>query len=541
MGNSNGHKNGNGNGGKEPLLSPQLDAALLTEGDSAHRVGAEDEAIKDLRKEIRKVSVSSNAPPTRAQSDDWIGNQRNKEDLLHPELGRALQDVAKPGGFRRHHVKQVKSSTREYVHTSLLQILQPSIAFRVLAVLQEEDEKESIAGGNAPDAHAVAAESSASNLAVCIIIIKCCFGSAFLIVPNGYKTAGWIGAPLLLIVVYLLMMVGMLNLIEARKAFTNGPARFQDIGRVFGSWGPAYLSIAGCLLVYGFNCIWCVTCAQNIGMDVPSWSGTERLFVFAPPVALLSLTRHLKYFTMPLFMGILGCASTCVYLGYFACQEISANGTKQIRPINTTDADSLLWLGACGYIFELIMQIIPIYEAAADKESMPKLLVGCTCGVIVLYLSFGFLFYVAFGDETKDLATLNLPKGSFAGKLFPFLFSLVGVVTMPINFFIIYQAYEPKLAWSDDLSTRRWMKNFVRVIVVAWTYFTTWLGGSQLQNFLAVVGGLLGANVSMVVPCAIHLLVCKQTGLSRFLNWTVIVAGFLMMILSTYQAVMTWK
>merc|ERR1719323_914962 len=104
----------------------------------------------------------------------------------------------------------------------------------------------------------------------------------------------------------------------------------------------------------------------------------------------------------------------------------------------------ILWVGSCGYIFEMITQVLPVYEAARDKDTMPKMLVAVTASILMLYIGFGYLFYSAFGEATADLATLNLPQGSSAGIVVPFLFALVGVVTMPLNNMVLFQSFEPQ-------------------------------------------------------------------------------------------------
>lgn len=492
--------------------------------------GAEDESIRDLRRAIVS-QINASDVKRKAETPKEL---RPVSDLLDPESGR-LRDVAQPGGFRRHHVRQVEPSSMNsnYVGTSLIQLLQPELSF-----FEELGEPE--ANGDLADCHRVASHNASSNLATIIIIIKCCFGSAFLIVPHGFKTAGYLGGPLCLIFVYINMIIGMLHLIECRRA-TAGTPRFQDLGIAWGSWGPKYINGAVVLLSQGFNCIWIVTIQENLGMIFPHWSATTRLWCFLPIVALLSLVRKLKLLTFTNFIGILCCSATCLYLCFHALEEIATSGVKQMKRFDTTDADTLLWFGACGYIFELICGILPIYEAAADKDMMPKLLVGGTMGVITLYLSFGMLFYCAFGEGTADLATLNLPKGTFAGKLFPLLFAMVGVVTMPINSFVTSQAYEPSFVWSETYRVRKWKKNAVRFTVVLSSFFLTWLGGSQLQNFLALVGGLLGANLSIIVPACLHLSICKPKGFVFFLDIALCVVGAFMMVLSTYQALMSWK
>merc|ERR1711879_393036 len=103
----------------------------------------------------------------------------------------------------------------------------------------------------------------------------------------------------------------------------------------------------------------------------------------------------------------------------------------------------------------MISQVLPVYEASKDKKTMPKLLVGVTSSVLFLYIAFGFLFYSAFGQDTADLATLNLPTDSLGGLVVPLLFSFVGVVTMPLNFMVMYQTYEPTVAWPQKAFARK--------------------------------------------------------------------------------------
>lgn len=372
------------------------------------------------------------------------------------------------------------------------------------------------------------------------MIAKCCFGASFLIVPSGFKTAGLLGGPLVLIVVYIFLITGMLKLIDCRIAW-GSEVRFIDMAEVLGYWGNVYVTGGVGLLVFGFACVWCLTCATNLGMIFPEWSVTTRIWVFLPFVAPLSFVRRLKFFTITNLIAIVLALVSGFYMCGFAIQKLIADGPQKMRNFNTEDLDSLLWFGACGYIFELIVVVVPIYEAAADKPMMPKLLIIITFVVVLLYIAFGFLFYAAFGEDTEEMATLNLPIGSFAGKLFPLFFALVGVATNPINILSLAQLYEPAVSWSDKVLVRKWQKNFCRLIVTIIAYTLTWLGGDQLQNFLALVGGLLGANLSLVVPCLLHLFICKPVGFSRIVDYVTIVFGAVMMVVSTYQTIVAWK
>mmetsp|Transcript_8429 Transcript_8429/g.21611 ORF Transcript_8429/g.21611 Transcript_8429/m.21611 type:complete len:514 (-) Transcript_8429:131-1672(-) len=494
---------------------------------------AEDESIKDLRRAMQGQLVSEQT----LKKSSSLPELRADEALLEPGLGRALQDVAQPGGFRRHHVRQAVpgGAQRSAVQRTLIELLQPRLS---LSYLQDEDDEGDTTGDRC-DIQKAASHTS-SNLATGIVILKCCFGSAILIVPHGFKTAGLVGAPLCLIAVYIFLLSGMLKLIECRRAY-GCHARIMDLGQALGSRGQAYVTVCVMLLCFGFNCIWCVTCAENLSMVFPDWSDTVRLWVWAPLVAPLALVRRLKFFTITNLIGVSLCSATCVYLTFFAGQELLKNGTKPVILFNTKSLNTFLWIGTCGYIFELICAVLPIYEAAADKEAMPRLLVGVTAAIMTVYILFGVLFYCAFGDATAELATLNLQKNSVAGNIIPVMFSFVGVASMPLNLFSIYQSYEPLFVWSESYRVRKCKKNVVRIAFAMATYGITWLGGQQLQNFLALVGGLLGANLSLAIPSAMHLAICKPTGLARMWDLVCMVAAIVIMACSTYQALATWK
>merc|ERR1712032_1745758 len=125
---------------------------------------------------------------------------------------------------------------------------------------------------------------------------------------------------------------------------------------------------------------------------------------------------------------------------------------------------------------------------------MPKLLVIITSVTTLTYITFGCLTYKALGTEVASMVSLNLPKGTFAGKAIPMTSVIMGLASIPLQAFVVFQMYEPKFQWAGTPLLRKWQKNFVRSLVLLFTFVVTWLGGDQLQNFLALVGGVCCAS-----------------------------------------------
>lgn len=516
------------------------------------RPDAEDESVRDLRRAM--LAEEQGSPAHDLQGPLTPNLLRDRSELLHPDLGR-LRDVAQPGGFRRLHFKQNAEVKTEYAEKSLvrshlmqivdpshfrdslMQVLEPSIG---LSFLQDDDEIDEQGSESCNRQRVGSAHGTSSNLATAMIVLKCCFGAAVLIVPRGFLNAGIIAGPALLLVVYVFMIAVMLRLLKARKTRTDNP-HYHDMGTVLGRFGPNLIKATLVFACSGFNCIWIVTCQTNIRMLLPDWGATARLWVWFPLVVPLTWIRRLRVFTYTNLLGVAACLTTYVYLFYYAVTSIIANGTQPVYAVNTRNYDWLLWLGTCSYVFELAYLVLPIYDAAEDKESVPKIVVGITFVVLMMYIIFGCVFYMAFGDGTAVLALLNLPEGSLAGVVFPILFSIVGMVTQPINFFMLFQAYESQTAWPENKTVRKWAKNVLRAIIVAWLYLITWLGGEQLQNFLGLVGGLFGTTVALTLPTIIHTATCRPTGLSRAWDYLSLIFSISITITASGQAIASWK
>lgn len=418
----------------------------------------------------------------------------------------------------------------------LRQLTDPSSALSVVSQLEDRASLvESLLEGQATpaDMRDPAPQHSSSKLATVIIVAKYCFGQAFLLMPYGCNITGLIGAPLLLIVVYMLMMWGVHALIESRKV--RGPGCYADLGLVWGTRGQQCIHWCLVLTAFGFNCIWISSTVKFLGMLLPQWDQSLRLFVSMPLVALLTLVRHLKLFTVTNLLGVCVCVATFVFLLGYSGLKVANDGIQSSLLFNTSSVNYLHWLAQCGYTYEIIVAVMPIYEAAADKKSVPVIIYTVSGIWTILCISMGCMGFLAFGEDTQVLAIQNLSQASVAGQTFSALFGLVGVFTQPVNNFIICLSYEPLCRWSSKPRMRKWMKNFVRWAVVLFTYVITYLGGAKLQFFVELVGGVLGMFIAIVMPCLLHIKICKPEGCTRIISYFTTAFGFVAMATSMYN------
>jgi len=479
--------------------------------------GSEDDCIKDLRRSLLQEIKASEV--RRCASEPSLS------EVLHPEIGR-WSDVAQPGGFRRHHICQKAGATvGMYARVALKQMLLPQFAFP--EIIQTDQ-------GNTSMQTKVGA---ASNITVAILLTKLFLGSAFLFMPKGFQSAGLIGGPAVLVFMYLLELYGMKCVIRCHK-IAGESQRFEELAGALGPWGPPLTKGLVALSQFGFACIWFVYNAQNLQMLLPWMSDSQRMWLTFPVLVPLVLIRRLEYLTPTNLVSIVVILVTSIYLFGFGSQRLFLEGAQPVRTINTGIP---MWMGTCAYVFECANYVIPVYETAQDKEMVPALLTLVSFVITVIFTLFGLLFYMAFGDEVASLATLNLPPHSWTGSTFPLLFVIAGLATIPLDFIIIFQMYEPQIAWSKSSLIRTWQKNASRVGVLFMTMLITDCGGQNLQNWLGLIGGICCATLALMLPAAMDIAICKPSRLWLMIDIVTFVVGTFVMIASTEQALTSWK
>lgn len=66
--------------------------------------------------------------------------------------------------------------------------------------------------------------------------------------------------------------------------------------------------------------------------------------------------------------------------------------------------------GMAVFCFEGIGMTLALENSMQDRAKFPRLLAQTFGGITVVYILFGFCGYMAFGEETRDIVTLNLPR-----------------------------------------------------------------------------------------------------------------------------------
>ncbi|GMF46453.1 unnamed protein product [Phytophthora fragariaefolia] len=176
--------------------------------------------------------------------------------------------------------------------------------------------------------------------------------------------------------------------------------------------------------------------------------------VCVPPLIGFSLLKHMKELAyvavLADFMCILGLLVVLnIDLGYMEQDHdnIEAIGVVSAVPF---------FFGVASYCFEGVGMVLPLENSMQNKRNFTPILV-CTVVIITsLYATFGICGYLAFGNDTDAVITLNF-EGSGGLVMLVKIFLCLGLFfTYPVMLFPVFEVLQPMVSCgnkSEDSQT----------------------------------------------------------------------------------------
>ena len=193
------------------------------------------------------------------------------------------------------------------------------------------------------------------------------------------------------------------------------------------------------------------------------------------------------------------------------------------------------FFGVAVYCYEGVGMVIPLESEMKDPGRFPSLLVSVIGGVTLLYGSFGMFGYLAFGDDTREIITLNLPEGMLPVAMKSAL--CIGLYfTHPLCLYPVHQILEAGCYTARGCVARS-QQNGLRLALVS----VTALCAITIPNFgifLSLIGSSCAALLALILPSAFHLkLRWHTTGpLSKARDAAVLLIGVAAGIVGTLDA-----
>jgi len=364
--------------------------------------------------------------------------------------------------------------------------------------------------------HGSGGQGKLDDVGAFITTMKSFVGMGILTLPFASAKGGYVLGPLGLVLVAWLSHHCMGLLLEMSLAMRAKTVSFGALGmHICGRW--AKVLVESCLLLtqYGFSIadlifivenVKDVVCLETRGTACPTkYSLCVGVLFFMLPFTWL---KSLQVLTVPVLMSnvVLVCGISWVY--YCDLAQIITNGVApDIMAFNWGDFP--VFFGCAVFSFEGIGLVLPIQYAMQHPSHFPAILRRAMIILAVLLSTFSFLGYTAYGGETRDMITFNIPQNKITSFLR--LFYCLGIFfTYPVMLFPCYQVTESKLKCLRN-PQQCWRRVAFRSCLVA----LTGLIGMQIPHFglfLGLIGSFACSLLAFVLPAFFHLLRPDRAG-----------------------------
>jgi len=383
----------------------------------------------------------------------------------------------------------------------------------------------------------------ASNLSTVLVILKSTVGGTLIIIPGAFSRTGILLAPLELIFiggVEIYCMVLLVRCVRALGGGTYGDIARRAIGPI-GSWA---VDLSILLSQTGFVCSEILYVALNchgalkaLKLSSPLWSEANIILLQLIVVIPMSWIRQLKYFQVSNLI-----ANTTVLLALailLTYAIVGLAGDEVGHGIQLAGPNWMVFAGTVVFSFECINFVIPMYDAHEQKETFAPILVATLLGVCVLFIVFGAVNYLRYGEETRDVITLNLPKGTRVGHVLPFAFALASLFNVPLFLFPAATFLETLLfgAVSSPGPQTLLKINSMRTLLICTCAVISLFGKDRIDAFISLIGSFCCVPLAFIFPIICYIKICKPGKVESALGGAVLLLGSVLFVYTSWSAV----
>ena len=385
-------------------------------------------------------------------------------------------------------------------------------------------------------------KGEASVLDAVLMLLKSFVGTGILFLGKAFFNGGLLFSVIVMCLIAGVSLYSFLLLVQANQKLHVG---FGDMGGIL--YGPSMRhAILASIVIsqLGFVAAYTVFVAENMQALIMSMTQCRTLvshgtlilaqaLVFLP----LSLVRKIAKLSSTALIADVFILTGVVYLLYYEIGSLAAHGLADVVMFNTNNFP--LFIGTAVFTFEGVGLVIPITESMKEPQKFPKTLSWVMLGVAALFAAAGALSYATFGSETQTVVITNLPGNSGFVQAIQALYSVAILLSMPLQLFPALSILELGLfRRSGKYSLRtKMLKNLFRFLVVILAMFTAWLGATDLDKFVSLIGSVACVPLCFIYPPLLHLRACATTRRAKMIDMALFTFGIFCVVFAGTQTV----
>ncbi|KAJ4957507.1 hypothetical protein NE237_024618 [Protea cynaroides] len=383
-------------------------------------------------------------------------------------------------------------------------------------------------------------------------IIVAIIGTGVLGLPYAFRVAGWLAGALGVTIAAITIYYCMLLLVQCKDKLASDDESdeihtYGDLGfKAFGRPGRYLTEFLVVLSQFGGAVAYLIFISQNLLSIFRNHhlSFSSFVFLLVPIEIALSWIRSLSALAPS---SIFADVCNALAMAIVVKQDLQLfDGLSERKTITSLTALPFAG-GVAVFCYEGFGLTLALEASMRERRRFPWVLAISFSGITLVYVLFGFLGYLAYGDQTRDIITLNLPN-DWTSKAVKIGLCVGLTFTFPIMMHPIHEIIEGRLKKSD------WFQNFCHypssggggrerfVVYVsrALMVLIAAVVASAVPGFgvfVSIVGSTVSALLSFVLPTTFHLMFCGRSMRSwqRALDLCILGCGLAFATYGTYN------
>lgn len=508
---------------------------------------------------FRRLHMDTKGVDEKKEKSTSVSPESLSPKVPEPKALKRMSTSQMPGGAGTNALPAANAEiATRYAETSFMEQL--LLIHNVIDFDEEVEVDSPLLGLHATllPLHARPTKGEDRPLFLILMICKPFVGTSILFLPRVFANGGILLAIGSLVFIGLINIYAMRLLVESADAIMqqNGVSKVPNLGRVcghaFGATGEIVANVSLLLMQTAFCSCYMIFIPQtlnNFTMIVSNCEGiisiltfTIAMIIFEIPFALV---RRMRYFAITNLLGNLFVGTGLGMVLIFIGANLAVGKLPATPPAFAKLDTYALALGVILVLFEGIGTILPMYDNTAMvlRPRFKPLLTYSMCGLVVFWIIFGTIGYLALTDGAHTIVLLDLtksviPGGDWAALGIEVMYCVAIFFSYPLLLYPVSNVVEHYVPGSGKTSVKvKMLKNLLRVLLVLCTAVLAYACTDQFDNFVALIGGVVGVPTAVIIPGLTNL---KLVGRDKALVLFAVFVGVACAIFSTYQSIVLW-
>ncbi|MCO5561538.1 hypothetical protein L7F22_015158 [Adiantum nelumboides] len=350
-------------------------------------------------------------------------------------------------------------------------------------------------------------------------IIVSIVGTGVLGLPYTFQVSGWASGTLAVVVSAALTYYCMCLLVNTRKKLEEGGhadiLTYGDLGnQAYGSLGQTLVDIMVLVSQSGCCVAYLIFIGQNLSSIFMSSTDRQALFIsiLLPMQLLMGCVRSLSGLAP---FSILADICNVLAMGMVLKDDFNSfqglNGVVTFRDWSGVP----FAIGVAVFAYEGFGMTLALEASMKRPCLFSRVLAQAFVLITILYITFGLVGYFAFGENTRDIITLNLPN-DWSTIVVKVGLCIALTFTFPVMMYPVHELVENKLIactyFQKKLAPRPMISKLsldgirgMTVLIVAAIAVMV----PTFSVFISLVGSTVCAMMAFVFPAFFHLQVFK--------------------------------